>query len=97
MDDDRQEQIKAQAHLELIVQDMEESVSANVEMRRRVEREIRELREKIGEKEGESERVRPEFEEALRKEVELKERYVVLCYCYYWYRYVVLFDICPIL
>ncbi|TPX67208.1 hypothetical protein SpCBS45565_g03913 [Spizellomyces sp. 'palustris'] len=75
VDDDRNEQIKAKAHLELIIKDSEENVSTNLQAKERLTQDLNTLREKIAEKERELDEVSPSFNEALTMENSLKERY----------------------
>ncbi|KAJ3153289.1 Structural maintenance of chromosomes protein 3 [Geranomyces variabilis] len=74
-DDDREEYIKAKAQLELIIEDLQDTVTSNEASKESVLRELEALQEKIDEKQREVETIRPQFDEALRKETELKQRF----------------------
>ncbi|KAI9005213.1 putative chromosome segregation protein SudA [Gaertneriomyces semiglobifer] len=75
LDDERQEQIKAKAHLELVVRDMEERATTSVDEKSQVQSELEMLKQKIAEKESELDTIRPEFELAVREEERIKEAF----------------------
>ncbi|KAJ3007164.1 Structural maintenance of chromosomes protein 3 [Thoreauomyces humboldtii] len=74
-DDDKEEYIKAKAHLELLVKDLQDNASNNTETRQRLLEELATLKLKVAAKQKEVDTIRPEFETALAAETELKDRF----------------------
>ncbi|KAJ3293346.1 Structural maintenance of chromosomes protein 3 [Borealophlyctis nickersoniae] len=75
LEEDRQEQSKAKAHLELIIGDLEDSLAQESETKKRLISELRNVDEAIGTKEHELRNILPSFEDAVVKERELKQKY----------------------
>ncbi|KAI8824993.1 putative chromosome segregation protein SudA [Fimicolochytrium jonesii] len=74
VEEDREEYIKAKAHLELIVKDLEENAVSNATAREKLVQGLQALKTKVVEKQGQIDTIRPQFEEALQQETDLTER-----------------------
>ncbi|KAI9097065.1 putative chromosome segregation protein SudA [Phlyctochytrium arcticum] len=74
LENDREENIKAQAHLQLMVRDLEETVTSSSEAQTRLRTQLAKLDSKIEEKEAELAEVRPLFDAAVAHETSVKEQ-----------------------
>ncbi|TPX59672.1 hypothetical protein PhCBS80983_g02285 [Powellomyces hirtus] len=73
-DDDRQEYIKAKAHLELIIKDLQDNMTNSLASKTKLQKDLADIQKKVDAKQKEVDDIRPRFEEALRIEITLKER-----------------------
>ncbi|ORX91367.1 structural maintenance of chromosome protein 3 [Basidiobolus meristosporus CBS 931.73] len=71
--EDKQEQVKILANIEMTVSDLEGDLSSDAGLQQRLSQELERISRSINEKEQELTRVTPEYESAARTESELKE------------------------
>ncbi|KAK9764937.1 Structural maintenance of chromosomes protein 3 [Basidiobolus ranarum] len=71
--EDKQEQVKILANIEMTVSDLEGDLSSDAGLQQRLSQELERITRSINDKEQELSRVTPEYESAVRRETELKE------------------------
>ena len=75
---EQQQLLKEKSKLELTIKDLSDEVKGDNQSKERAERELQRLHETIAQKDGELERIKPQYEEMKRREEECTREFVFL-------------------
>lgn len=75
---EQQQLLKEKSKLELTIKDLSDEVKGDNQSKERAERELQRLHETIAQKDGELERIKPQYEEMKRREEECTREFVLL-------------------